>query len=92
MRGLRRLTIVLLLTSPLCLIGCKQGVGDRCQVQSDCEDQLLCVIPAGGSPQSGGTCQPNSAGDLGVSDSGTTPDLSSRDLTVTPPVDGSTVD
>jgi hypothetical protein len=44
------------------LAGCKQGVGDRCQVQSDCEDGLLCILPAGGTPQSGGTCQsPNSA-------------------------------
>ena len=67
MRGLRRLTIVLLLTSPLCLIGCKQGVGDRCQVQSDCDDGLLCVLPAGGTPQAGGTCQmQGGTGDMSV--------------------------
>jgi len=36
------------------LSGCKQGVGDRCQVNSDCEDDLICVLPVGGTPQSGG--------------------------------------
>jgi hypothetical protein len=39
--------------------GCKQGVNERCQVQSDCDDGLICVLPAGGTPQSGGTCQQN---------------------------------
>ena len=44
------------------LAGCKQGAGDRCQVQSDCEDGLLCILPAGGTPQSGGVCQsPNNS-------------------------------
>jgi hypothetical protein len=40
------------------LVGCKQGAGDRCQVQSDCDDGLLCVLPNGGDRQTGGTCQP----------------------------------
>jgi hypothetical protein len=58
MTRLLRLTAVLALLAPLCLAaGCKQGVGDRCQVQSDCDDGLLCVLPAGGTPQAGGTCQ-----------------------------------
>ena len=39
------------------LSGCKQGVGDRCQVNSDCEDDLICVLPVGGTPQSGGVCE-----------------------------------
>jgi hypothetical protein len=39
------------------LAGCKQGVGDRCQVNSDCEDDLICVLPVGGTPQSGGVCE-----------------------------------
>lgn len=58
MTRLVRLTAVFALLAPLCLAaGCKQGVGDRCQVQSDCNDGLLCVLPAGGTPQAGGTCQ-----------------------------------
>jgi hypothetical protein len=47
----------LFLASVLSLAGCKQGAGDRCQVQADCDDNLICVLPAGGTPQSGGTCQ-----------------------------------
>ena len=92
MRGLRRLTLVLLLTSPLCLTGCKQGVGDRCQVQSDCDDNLICVLPVGADAQTGGTCQPNGAADIGVPSDGGTPDLSGRDLAVKPPVDAATAD
>jgi hypothetical protein len=58
MNRLLRLTAVFALLAPLCLVaGCKQGVGDRCQVQSDCDDGLLCILPAGGTPQAGGTCQ-----------------------------------
>jgi hypothetical protein len=38
--------------------GCKQGVGDRCQLRSDCESGLVCVLPMGISCQTGGTCQP----------------------------------
>jgi len=57
-RRLLRLSAVLALLAPLCLVaGCKQGVGDRCQVQSDCDDGLLCVLQAGATPQAGGTCQ-----------------------------------
>jgi hypothetical protein len=43
----------------LCAMGCKQGVGDRCQINSDCDTGLVCVLPAGGSPAAGGTCQPS---------------------------------
>jgi len=58
MTRLLRLTALSALLAPLCLAaGCQQGVGDRCQVQSDCQDNLLCVLPAGGTPQAGGTCQ-----------------------------------
>lgn len=58
MNRLLRLTAVLALAAPLFLAaGCKQGVGDRCQVQSDCDDGLLCVLQAGATPQAGGTCQ-----------------------------------
>jgi hypothetical protein len=61
-----RLTAVVALLAPLFLAaGCKQGVGDRCQVQSDCNDGLLCVLNAGATPQAGGTCQmPGGGADL----------------------------
>ena len=43
------------------LTACLQGEGERCQVQSDCGTvnavQLICVLPPGGSPQTGGFCQ-----------------------------------
>jgi hypothetical protein len=47
-----------------CLAGCKQGVGDRCQVNSDCEDDLICVLPVGGTPQSGGVCETTGGVDM----------------------------
>jgi hypothetical protein len=66
MNRLLRLTAVLALAAPLLLFaGCKQGVGDRCQVQSDCDDGLLCVLQAGATPQAGGTCQmPGTGADM----------------------------
>ena len=58
MTRLVRLTAVFALLAPIFLAaGCKQGVGERCQVQSDCQDGLLCVLLAGATPQSGGVCQ-----------------------------------
>jgi hypothetical protein len=50
--------LVVALLLPLSVIaGCQQGVGDRCQVQSDCQDGLICVLQAGATPQAGGTCE-----------------------------------
>jgi hypothetical protein len=73
MTRLLRLTAVFALLAPLVLAaGCKQGLGDRCQVQSDCDDGLLCVLPAGATPQAGGFCQ--SANGVGP-DMTATPDL-----------------
>jgi hypothetical protein len=57
-RSLRRSAVIALVAAPLLFAACKQGVGDRCQVPADCEDGLLCVVPTGAPPQSGGTCQP----------------------------------
>ena len=37
--------------------GCKQGLGDRCQVDTDCDSNLVCVIPNNGTVATGGTCQ-----------------------------------
>lgn len=84
MTRLLRLTAVFVLTAPLLVAaGCKQGAGERCQVQSDCADNLICVLPAGATPQAGGTCQtPNATttGDLAVTTpgadlAGTTPPI-----------------
>lgn len=47
----------------LCLVafgGCKQGVGERCEITSDCEDGLVCstskheCTPTGGIDPDGG--------------------------------------
>ena len=46
--------------------GCKQGLGDPCQVSSDCEDGDVCILPVGGTPQVGGVCAANSGPDLGA--------------------------
>jgi hypothetical protein len=86
MNRLLRLTAVFALLAPLCLAaGCKQGVGDRCQVQSDCDDGLLCVLPAGGTPQAGGVCQmPGSGiGDMAA----TSTDMAGVVSDMTPPND-----
>jgi hypothetical protein len=81
MRWLRSLAVLVAL-SPLA--GCKQGVGDRCQVQSDCADGLQCVLPASGSPQTGGTCQPPGGQDAGLPDLLPTMDISvAPDMTST---------
>ena len=40
----------------LCAGGCKQGLGDRCQVDTDCEDTLYCEL-AGNSVAMGGSCR-----------------------------------
>jgi hypothetical protein len=66
----RRLAAVFALSAPLLLAsGCKQGVGERCQANSDCDDGLTCVLPAGVSFQAGGTCKASDQ-------SGATDDLS----------------
>jgi hypothetical protein len=85
---LLRLTAVFALTAPLWLAaGCRQGVGERCQVASDCDDGLFCVLPAGSTPQAGGTCEPPggaASGDLGTDMTVTTP---IGDMSSTPQID-----
>src|SRR5438105_648039 len=71
MRALRPLAPLLLLV--LSLAGCKQGLGDRCQIDADCSSDLICVLPQTGSISEGGTCQPPGTGAL---DLGSTNDLS----------------
>jgi hypothetical protein len=59
------LALTLAIVAPLAFAaGCAQGAGDRCQVQSDCATGLTCVLPAGATPQAGGTCE--ATGDAGV--------------------------
>jgi hypothetical protein len=89
MTRLVRLTAVVALLAPLCLAtGCKQGVGDRCQVQTDCDDGLICVLAAGANPQTGGTCQmpstvgPDMATPVSTDMAGVIPDMvTPNDLT-----------
>lgn len=45
------------------LSGCRQGVGDRCQVTGDCQSDLICVLPAGATAVTGGTCQSQDTSD-----------------------------
>lgn len=39
---MRRLTLASLVLSLFALTACKSGVGERCQVDSDCEEGLVC--------------------------------------------------
>jgi hypothetical protein len=63
----------------LFVVGCKQGLGERCNVTSDCDDGLTCFLPNGGNPQTGGTCLPPGGLDFGVDFAVPTGDLSSVD-------------
>lgn len=46
-----------LVSSLVTVAACKQGQGDRCQTNDDCESGLVCN-------QAKGTCQSTSGGDL----------------------------
>ena len=59
-----RFALVASFALTLGLAGCKQGVGDRCQVNSDCDSDLICVLPVGGTPQSGGVCETTGENDM----------------------------
>ncbi len=64
----------------LSLAACKQGLNDRCQVTSDCEDDLICVLPVGGTPQSGGVCLTTGGQDMtNAQDFAATTDLTTVD-------------
>ncbi len=65
----------------LSLSACKQGLNNRCQVNSDCESDLICVLPVGGTPQSGGVCLTTSGQDMASGqDFSATGDLSGANL------------
>ncbi len=79
-----RLALLVALLAPLSFAaGCAQGVGERCQVQSDCQDGLVCVLQAGATPQSGGICEePTTVGaDMAMTP---TPDLAGVILDMSP--------
>ena len=81
--------VALLVTSALSLTACRQGPGDRCQLNSDCQDNLLCALPVGGTPQSGGTCQANGLLDMtSTADFLSAPDL----LPATPDLSATSTD
>lgn len=76
-------------------MSCGQGVGQRCQLNRDCQQGLMCVIPGNVTPQVGGVCEPNSTNadmnayfDFSYVDLLPPPDLAAPDLSV--PSDGST--
>jgi hypothetical protein len=58
LRALRAAPLVVFLSLGLAFCaGCSQGLGDRCEQDSDCEDGLICTGTKTASAE-GGTCQP----------------------------------
>lgn len=51
-----RLLVIAALLSTLGVAGCREGAGKRCQSSNDCHAGLVCILPIGGSPQTGGVC------------------------------------
>jgi hypothetical protein len=79
----------------LWLAACGQGVGERCQLDRDCQSGLMCVLPPNGTRLVGGVCEPPTTNlDMFPSIDFNVPDLSDLsavgDLTTPPdltPVD-----
>ena len=48
----------LALALAVCFIGtgCREGAGSHCTNTSDCRAGLACILPVGGTPQTGGVC------------------------------------
>ena len=93
---LRRLGLVLLFGAAL--FACKQGEGDRCQIDSDCEDDLVCVQEA-----TGGVCRPTGGGGGSVDaappadappaiDAGDEPDAATDEVDAAPELDAGDLD
>lgn len=78
--SLRRLSLGLLLALPL-MMGCRQGDGDRCQLDSDCADTLRCVFSSGATIATGGICRSSTTDAGGTTDMAVAPlpDLSTGD-------------
>ena len=49
--------LLVLFISTLALAGCKQGLGERCQIDTDCKAPLICVSATN-------TCQTGTGGTL----------------------------
>ena len=60
--------------------GCREGVGKRCQSSNDCHAGLVCILPIGGSPQTGGVC--TDVKDMGEPDQSVALDLAGEDQAV----------
>ncbi len=74
---MRNFSVVLLLVlGPVGAAGCRQGVGQRCEVAADCNDGLFCVRE--NAADQDGTCQttgqPDAAADVPAETSDTTAD------------------
>ena len=65
-----------LLLSILFAAGCKEGLGDRCQITSDCVDPLVCNSATN-------TCQETTGGGIDA----TVPDGPKMDASIDAPVD-----
>ena len=50
---MRAAAVLVLLFS---LGGCREGAGSHCTQTSDCTSGLACILPVGGTPQTGGIC------------------------------------
>lgn len=48
--------VVLALTFSFTFMGCREGAGSHCTNTSDCLAGLACILPVGGTPQTGGVC------------------------------------
>jgi hypothetical protein len=60
---MRALLISVALLTLAAFAGCSQGVGDRCEIDSDCESGLFCSGSTGAQSMGGmGTCQPIGSG------------------------------
>ncbi len=68
------------------LTGCKQGLGERCQIDDDCATDLICSFS--GTREVGGYCISTTPTTIPTVDlAGTPPDMTATppDMTATPP-------
>ena len=77
---LRRLTLPALLVLSFAAAGCKQGLDQRCQEDSDCDQgaKLVCVVQPTGTKAMGGVCK--TVGTTNPDDGGVPVDLAQGDL------------
>lgn len=73
------------------LFGCTQGSGERCQMNSDCKEGLICCVLAT-NILNGGTCQLPDDCDLTQKDSGTDTLITDAKIEAAPTQDAQTED